>query len=308
MSKSIGRKSAAQDNFIGPDPVTNVTAQDYLNGVNNGRAFNNGAITVSWTPPAKGNTPIGYKVYEAGVLKATVAFGTNTALIQNLGSNTSHTYAVSSYDLYLDSPSNAVAANAATATTIPNTPSAPSATAGVDADTVTWTVPSDGGKAIIDIYIESNETPAKNKTVTTSANGSTTITNEANTSQAYKFRARNANGSSDFSALSNTVTTLPPSFFAPPFFPPGFFAPPFFPPGFFAPPFFPPVFFSPPFFPPVFFSPPFFPPVFFSPPFFPPVFFSPPFFPPVFFSPPFFPPVFFSPPSFGGGFWAPRFY
>ena len=246
MSKNIGRRSSAQDNFIGPNPVTNVTAQDYLNGVNNGRAFNDGAITVSWTAPAAGNTPTGYKVYEAGVLKATVPFGTNTALITGLGSNTSHTYAVSSYDLYLDNSSNAVEANAATATTVPNKPATPTAAAGVDADTVTWTVPVDGGKAIIDIYIESNEPTPKTKTVTTSANGSTTIANEANTSQAYKVRARNANGSGAFSDLSNTVSTLPPSFFSPPFFPPGFFSPPFFPPGFFSPPFFPPGFFSPP--------------------------------------------------------------
>ena len=234
--KNIGRKSSAQDNFIGPNPVTNVTAADYLNGVNNQRAFNDGAITVSWSAPVAGNTPTGYKVYEAGVLKATVPFGTNTALITGLGSNTSHTYAVSSYDSYLDNSSNAVAANAATATTVPGTPANPTATAGVDLDTIAWVVPADGGKVIIDIYIESNEPTPKTKTVTTAANGSTTIANEANTAQAYKVRARNANGSGAFSGFSNTVTTQAPSFFSPPFFPPGFFSPPFFPPGFFSPP------------------------------------------------------------------------
>jgi hypothetical protein len=298
MSKHIGRKSSAQDNFVGPNPVTGVTATDYLNGVNNARAFNDGAITVSWSAPVAGNTPTGYKVYEAGVLRATVAYGTNTALITGLGSNTSHTYAVSSYDSYLDNSSNAVAAPAATATTVPQAPNTPTATAGVDLDTIAWTLNANGGKTVIDIYIESNEATPKNKTVTTASNGSTTIANEANTAQAYRVRARNANGSSSFSAFSNSVTTLPPSFFSPPFFPPGFFSPPFFPPGFF----------SPPFFPPGFFSPPFFPPVFFSPPFFPPGFFSPPFFPPGFFSPPFFPPGFFSPPAFGGGQFSLRAY
>jgi hypothetical protein len=258
MSKHIGRKSSAQDNFVGPNPVTGVTATDYLNGSNNGRAFNDGAITVSWSAPVAGNTPTGYKVYEAGVLRATVAYGTNTALITGLLSNTSHTYAVSSYDSYLDNSSNAVAANAATATTVPQAPNTPTATAGVDLDTINWVLNANGGQTIIDIYIESNESPAKNKTVTTASNGSTTIANEANTAQAYKVRARNANGSSLFSAFSNSVTTLPPSFFSPPFFPPGFFSPPFFPPGFFSPPFFPPGFFSPPFFPPGFFSPPVF--------------------------------------------------
>jgi len=228
MSKHIGRKSSAQDNFVGPNPVTGVTASNYLNGSNNGRAYDDGAITVSWSAPVAGNTPTGYKVYEAGVLKATVAYGTNTALITGLGSNTTHTYSVSSYDSYLDNSSNAVAANAATATTVPATMAAPTATAGVDLDTITWVVGNNGGTAIIDIYIESNEVPAKNKTVTTSANGSTTIANEPNTAQAYKVRARNANGSGAFSGLSNTVTTLPPSFFSPPFFPPGFFSPPAF--------------------------------------------------------------------------------
>jgi hypothetical protein len=301
MSKNIGRRASAQDNFTGPSPVTNVTAQDYLNGVNNERPYNNGAITVSWSAPAAGNTPVGYKVYEDGVLRATVPFGTNTTLITGLGSNTSHTYAVSSYDLYLDNSSNAVAAPAAIATTVPQAPNTPTATAGVDLDTINWVLNANGGKTVIDIFIQSNETTPKTKTVTTASNGSTTIANEANTAQAYRVRARNGNGSSDYSAFSNSVTTLPPSFFSPPFFPPGFFSPPFFPPGFFSPPFFPPGFFSPPFFPPGFFSPPFFPPVFFAPPFFPPGFFSPPFFPPGFFSPPFFPPGFFSPPGFGGG-------
>ena len=270
-SKNIGRKSSAQDNFIGPNPVTNLTATN----VPSGRAFNDGRIDLSWTNPTTGNTPTVYRIFRDGSAVTTVNHPTNTYSDTGRVGGTSYSYYVRAEDSYANATNSNTAS--ATATTVPATMSAPSATAGVDLDTITWSsAPNDGGSVILDYYIESNEPTPKTKTVTQAGSGSTTIANEANTSQAYRIRARNANGSAVFSDYSTTVTTQAPSFFSPPFFPPGFFAPPFFPPGFFAPPFFPPVFFSPPFFPPVFFSPPFFPPVFFSPPFFPPGFFSPP--------------------------------
>ena len=231
INKRSGTGSSAQDNFIGPDSVTGVTASD----VGTNRAYNDGAITVSWTAPAVGNTPTGYKVYESSTLITTVSYGTNTATITGLATGSSHTYSVSAYDAYGETAK--VSASAVTVTTVPAQPGAPQATAGVDQDTVTWSAPANGGKGITNYYWTCSDGKTGNTTST-----SITVTQEANTAQTYNVRADNANGSSATSSNSNSVTTLPPSFFSPPFFPPSFFAPPFFPP------FFPPSFFVPPYF------------------------------------------------------------
>jgi len=298
-SKNIGRRSSAQDNFIGPNCVTNVTA------VNNGsgRGFNSGRIDVSWTNPTTGNTPTSYKIFRNGTEIATVSHPTNTYSDTGLLSATAYSYSVNALDAYGTCVGSA--GSSVTATTVPAQPNPPTATAGVNQDTVSWSAPANGGSNITGYIWASSDgktnaaggTPGGGPTTSTSV----TVAQEASTSQTYTVYAINGNGNSTVSNASNSVTTLAPSFFAPPFFPPAFFSPPFFPPVFFTPPFFPPVFFTPPFFPPVFFTPPFFPPTFFSPPFFPPTFFSPPFFPPTFFSPPFFPPIFFVPPAFSGG-------
>jgi hypothetical protein len=297
MSKQVGRMSQSSNDFLAPYPPTIGTATD----VGTGRPHNDGAVTITFTPDprnaATSFTASGYCSVHA--VTHTVTGASSPLTITGFGTGAVTNISVTATNSYGTSAAS-TASNAVTVTTVPATMSAPGATAGVDLDTISWTAPQNGGKTILDFYIESND--SKNKTVTTSASGSTTIVQEANTAQSYRIRARNDNGSGVFSGYSTAVTTQAPSFFSPPFFPPGFFSPPFFPPGFFSPPFFPPGFFAPPFFPPVFFSPPFFPPGFFSPPFFPPGFFSPPFFPPGFFSPPFFPPGFFSPPAFGGYF------
>jgi len=305
-NKRIGRKSSAQDNFIGPNPVTNLTATN----VPSGRAFNDGRIDLSWTNPTTGNTPTVYRIFRDGSSLTTVNHPTNTYSDTGRASNTSYSYYVRAEDSFNNAENSNTAS--ATATTVPATPGAPSATAGVNQDTVSWSAPANGGSAITGYIWAATDgktnaaggTPGGGPTTSTSV----TVSQEANTAQTYTVYAINANGNSGVSAASNSVTTLAPSFFTPPFFPPAFFAPPFFPPVFFSPPFFPPVFFTPPFFPPVFFTPPFFPPVFFTPPFFPPLFFFPPFFPPIFFSPPFFPPAFFSPPFFPPAFFSPPFF
>ena len=69
-----GTKSSAQDNFIGPNPATNLTATD----IGSGRAYNDGRIDLSWTNPTTGNTPVGYKILRGGSQIATVSHPTNT--------------------------------------------------------------------------------------------------------------------------------------------------------------------------------------------------------------------------------------
>jgi hypothetical protein len=94
--------------------------------------------------------------------------------------------------------------------------SAPTATAGVNKDTLSWTAPADGGKAISTYRWTSSDS----KTGTTTATSGVEVTQEANTAQTYQVRAENANGVGVYSANSSSVTTLAPFF--PPFFPPYF--------------------------------------------------------------------------------------
>ena len=233
-SKNVGRRSSAQDNFIGPDCVTNLT----VTNVPSGRAFNNGRIDISWTNPTSANTPSGYRVYRNGSLITTIAHPSNTYSDTGLASNTAYNYQIRSYDSYGECVGS-TSANV-TVTTVPATPSAPSATGGVNQDTVSWSAPSNGGSAITGYIWASSDgktnaiggNPGGGPTTSTSV----TVAQEANTSQTYTVYAINANGNSGTSANSNSATTLAPSFFAPPFFPPAFFSPPFFPPVFFSPP------------------------------------------------------------------------
>ena len=88
MSKHIGRKSSAQDNFVGPNPVTGLTATNAA--APNARPFNNGLINLAWTNPTIGNTPTGYKIIRGGTEIATVAHPANTYANTGTLSNTAY--------------------------------------------------------------------------------------------------------------------------------------------------------------------------------------------------------------------------
>jgi len=283
--KRIGKKSQSSNDFLEPLNVTGLTASDvgtsrpYLATANTtstaSAAGTGAAVNLAWTLPALSPAATSYTITTIPSTY-TVTTGTSTPsyTFQGLASNTAYTFLVR--------PSNAAGtatgttSSSVTGTTVPATMSAPTPTAGVDSNSVAFTAPANGGKAITAYTVTGSDS-----TTGTGATSPIAIADTGGTSQTYTVRATNANGTSIASPASGSITTLPPFF--PPYFPPYF--PPFFPP--FFPPYFPPFF--PPFFPPYF--PPFFPPFF--PPYFPPYF--PPFFPPYFpaaYIPPFFPPSF----------------
>jgi len=197
-TRGKGIRSSAQDNFIGPNNVTGVTATD----VGTSRAYNNGAITVSWTNPSAGNTPTGYYVYDGATLKATISHPTSTATITGLSSATSYTFTVKAYDSYGTASG---ASATATATTVPATPSAPtvSSVSQQSTDVVSWTAPATGGKAITAYYWTSSDGKS-GSTASTSVN----VSQEAGTAQTYNVYAVNANGSSGTSANSASFTSF----------------------------------------------------------------------------------------------------
>lgn len=199
-TRGKGIRSSAQDNFIGPDNVTGVTATD----VGTSRAYDNGAITVSWTNPSTGNTPTGYYVYDGATLKATIAHPTSTTTITGLASNTSYTFTVKAYDSYGTASG---ASATATATTVPATPSAPtvSTVSNQSTDVVSWTAPANGGKALSTYYWTSSDGKSGSVSApTTSVN----VAQEAGSAQTYNVYVTNANGSSGTSANSASFTSF----------------------------------------------------------------------------------------------------
>jgi hypothetical protein len=295
--------------------ITATTVPDRPTGtavdVGTGRAYNNGAATITVTAAANGGSPVtSYLVGSTVAGHNDTVSGSSPLTLGNLQSGVSYAFNIIAINANGTSQG-AIATNSITATTVPAPPVSPSVTSSVaNQDSVSWTAPATGGSAITSYTVTSSDS-AQNAP-RTNATSPSVFTEVGGTSQTYTIVAINANGTSA-GATTGSITTLPPFF--PPFFPPYFppFFPPFFPPYF--PPFFPPYFppFFPPFFPPYFppyFVPPFFPPFF--PPYFPPYFvppFFPPFFPPYFppyFVPPFFPP-YFVPPYFVPPFFPPYF-
>ncbi len=88
---------------------------------------------------------------------------------------------------------------------LPGKPSAPSASSpsSVSYDTISWGAPENGGSAIIDYQWESND--GKSGTV---SGTSTNVSQEAGTAQAYRVRARNAEGYGEWSDYSSSTTTF----------------------------------------------------------------------------------------------------
>jgi len=198
-AKRPGVRSSAQDNFIGPNAPTNLTATN----VGSGRAFNDGRVDLAWTNPTTGNTPTIYRIFRDGVSLTTVNHPTNTFSYGGLSSNTNYSYYVRAEDNFNVSP-NSNTANVLV-TTVPATPSAPSASAqsGAANDLVSWSAPSNGGLAITNYNWESTDSKSGN-----TASTSVTVGQEQGTAQQYRVRAQNANGYSSFSGYSSSVTSF----------------------------------------------------------------------------------------------------
>jgi hypothetical protein len=171
--------------------------------VGTGRPYNNGAATVTFTANATGGSAItGYTVTSSpGGYTAT---GSSSPLtVTGLQSATAYTFTVTATNANGVSTSSS-ASNSITATTVPQAPSAPSASspsAGVDA--ISWSAPANGGSGITNYHWESNDA----KSGDTGTGTSTNVNQEQGTAQAYRVYATNANGNSDWSSYSGTVTT-----------------------------------------------------------------------------------------------------
>jgi hypothetical protein len=197
MSKQAGRLSQGANDFLAPYAPTIGTATN----VPSGRAYNNGRADVTFTADAR-NAATSFTVTSSpGGYTATGA--SSPISVTGLQSNTAYTFTVTATNSYGTSAASS-ASNSITATTVPATPSAPSASSpSAGTDSVSWSAPADGGSAITNYHWESNDGKSGDTGTGTSVN----VAQEQGTAQAYRVYATNANGNSDWSGYSNTITT-----------------------------------------------------------------------------------------------------
>jgi hypothetical protein len=125
--KEAGGRSASQNDFLEPLAPENVTSTD----VGTGRAFNNGALTVTWTINELSPAADTYTIEKTdgndmatGSLPEPVE-GVYTVVVEGLTSDTS--YEVQVFLTNASGDSDPASAPAVTVTTVPATPSAPTA-------------------------------------------------------------------------------------------------------------------------------------------------------------------------------------
>ncbi len=195
-SKKKGIKSSAQDNFLAPLAPTLDSATD----VGTNRAYDNGAVSVAFTA----NGPYTATSYTVLASTGQTATGSSSPIVvTGIATGATPTFTVKATNAAGDSPYSS-ASGAVTVTTVPATPGAPSASSpSAGTDSVSWSAPANGGKAITNYHWESNDSKSGDTGTATSVS----VGQEQGTAQAYRVYATNANGNSEYSGYSGTVTT-----------------------------------------------------------------------------------------------------
>jgi hypothetical protein len=176
-----------------------------------GGAYFSSTAVITFNKNAMGSTPSSYTIFANSVYGTKTFTATSSPFtVTGLRAGTAYAFTILA---------NAAISQAATATTsvsssqtnadVKSVPDAPtgvtaSSPSGATYDTVSWSAPTDnGGEAITNYQVESSD----GKTATLNAL-TTNIAQEAGTAQTYRVRAYNAQGWSEWSAFSASVTTF----------------------------------------------------------------------------------------------------
>ena len=166
------------------------------------RAFNNGQMSVAFTPATTGGAPTSLIVTPSPATSPTTFTGsTSPIIVTGLSSSTSYTYTVSATSPYGTSAASS-ASSGVTATSVPQAPTIGAATAGNASASVAYTAGATGG-ATVTTYTATSSPGSLTGT------GSSPITVSGLTNgTAYTFTvtATNANGTSTASSASSSVT------------------------------------------------------------------------------------------------------
>ena len=182
-----------------PGIPTGVTATNQ----GTGRAFNNGQMSVAFTPATTGGAPTSFILTPNPATSPTTFTGsTSPIVVTGLSSSTQYTHTVVSTSPYGTSSASS-ASSAVTATTVPQAPSLVATGLSETTASIAITAGSTGGSAITGYSIISN--PAT--TTQTTSNTTYTFTG-LTTGTAYTFTAyaSNALGNSTTSSASNSIT------------------------------------------------------------------------------------------------------
>jgi hypothetical protein len=179
-----------------PLTPTSISAVD----VGTGRAYNNGAATVSFTPSLSGDSATSYTVISTpGSFSAT---GTSSPLlVTGLQSNTSYTFKIYATNAAGNS-AESVSSSSITATTVPQAPTIGTATYGFEKVDVAFTPGNTGGKAISSYTVTRSGGGTTSGATSPISVGSLT----AGTGYTFTITATNENGTSNSSAESNSAT------------------------------------------------------------------------------------------------------
>ena len=206
MSKRAGRTSQGANDFLAPYPPVIGTATN----IGTGRAFNNGAADVTFTPDAR-NAATSYTVTASTGQTATGA--SSPIRITGLTSTSTPTFTVTATNSYGTSAASS-ATNAITVTTAPAAPSAPTVNspapsagvnqAGASYVDISWTAPANGGASITGYKLYDNGVLQQDVGNVTSFQSSET----GGSVHYYQILAYNSNGDGTLSGNSSNVTTF----------------------------------------------------------------------------------------------------
>ena len=186
-----------------PLAPTSVTATDQ----GTGRSFNNGQVSVAFTPNSNGGAPSSFIITPSPATSpATFTVTSSPTTISGLSSSTQYTYTATAVGSYgtssASSPSTGV-----TATTVPQAPSLVASSPSDTTASIAITAGATGGSAITGYTITSNPV-----TTTQTASSSPYVFTGLTTGTAYTFTAyaTSALGNSVLSSASNSITAAVP--------------------------------------------------------------------------------------------------
>lgn len=170
--------------------------------VGSGRAYNNGAATVTFTAPTS-KLPISSYTVTSSPGGFTGTGSSSPITVTGLQSATAYTFTVTATSAAGTSSASS-ASNSITATTVPQAPTIGSATAGDGSATVTYTAGATGGAAV-SVY---TATSSPSSITGTGASPITVSPLSNGTAYTFTVTATNANGTSAASSASNSVTPV----------------------------------------------------------------------------------------------------